>query len=88
MLPESEIEPIEAPQDADALPEPGDAELRDVLDRAVVIKLNGGLGHVDGHGRGPSRCSRSRTAGPSSTSSPSRSWTCAGATARGCRSCS
>ncbi len=44
MLPESEIDPIEAPQDADALPEPGDAELRDVLDRAVVIKLNGGLG--------------------------------------------
>jgi UTP--glucose-1-phosphate uridylyltransferase len=44
MLPESEIDPIEAPQDADALPEPDDAELRDVLDRAVVIKLNGGLG--------------------------------------------
>src|SRR3954468_21795283 len=44
MLPESEIEPIEAPQDADALPEPDDAEVRDVLDRAVVIKLNGGLG--------------------------------------------
>jgi UTP--glucose-1-phosphate uridylyltransferase len=39
MLPESEIEPVEDVQDLDALPE-GDAP----LDRAIVLKLNGGLG--------------------------------------------
>jgi UTP--glucose-1-phosphate uridylyltransferase len=39
MIPESEIEPVEDPQELDALPS-GDAP----LDEAVVIKLNGGLG--------------------------------------------
>jgi UTP--glucose-1-phosphate uridylyltransferase len=39
MLPESEIEPVDDVQDLDDLPE-GDAP----LDRAIVIKLNGGLG--------------------------------------------
>jgi UTP--glucose-1-phosphate uridylyltransferase len=39
MIPESEIEPVEDPQDLEALPE-GDPP----LDQAVVIKLNGGLG--------------------------------------------
>jgi UTP--glucose-1-phosphate uridylyltransferase len=39
MIPESEIEPVEDPQELDALPE-GDA----ALDEAVVLKLNGGLG--------------------------------------------
>ena len=39
MLPESEIEPVDDVQDLDELPE-GDPP----LDRAVVIKLNGGLG--------------------------------------------
>src|SRR5436190_20569169 len=39
MLPESEIEPVEDVQALDDLPE-GDAP----LDRAVVLKLNGGLG--------------------------------------------
>jgi UTP--glucose-1-phosphate uridylyltransferase len=42
-LPESEIEPVEAVQDAERLPEPGD-EIREALDRTAVIKLNGGLG--------------------------------------------
>ena len=39
MLPESEIEPVSDLQDLDALPDE-DAP----LDRAVVLKLNGGLG--------------------------------------------
>jgi UTP--glucose-1-phosphate uridylyltransferase len=43
MLPESEIEPVEEVQDAEDLPEGGDAA-RAALDRTVVLKLNGGLG--------------------------------------------
>jgi len=43
MLPEDEIEPVEDVPDADALPEP-DADGRAALDRAIVLKLNGGLG--------------------------------------------
>jgi UTP--glucose-1-phosphate uridylyltransferase len=42
-LAESEIEPVEDVPDADDLPDPGD-DARDLLDRAVVIRLNGGLG--------------------------------------------
>ena len=41
VLPEDEIEPVDEVPDADELP---DADATDVLDRAVVIKLNGGLG--------------------------------------------
>ena len=41
MLPESEIEPLEDLPDAEDLTETADAQL---LDRAVVLKLNGGLG--------------------------------------------
>jgi UTP--glucose-1-phosphate uridylyltransferase len=41
MLPESEIEPLEDVPDAEELPELDDPEL---LDRAIVLKLNGGLG--------------------------------------------
>src|SRR5215211_2442587 len=41
MLPDSELEPIEDIPEAEALPEEADAQ---ALDRAVVIKLNGGLG--------------------------------------------
>jgi UTP--glucose-1-phosphate uridylyltransferase len=41
VLPEAEIEPVEELPEADELP---DADARDVLDRAVVVKLNGGLG--------------------------------------------
>src|SRR3954465_3351108 len=41
MLPRAEREPIEDIPEADALPEEAGAE---ALDRAVVIKLNGGLG--------------------------------------------
>ena len=40
MLPESGIEPVEAVQDAEALPGADDAP----LDEAIVLKLNGGLG--------------------------------------------
>ena len=43
MLPEDEIEPVDDVPDADALPEP-DADGRAALDRAIVLKLNGGLG--------------------------------------------
>jgi UTP--glucose-1-phosphate uridylyltransferase len=42
-LAEDEIEPVGEVQDADELPEPG-ADIRRVLDRAVAIRLNGGLG--------------------------------------------
>jgi UTP--glucose-1-phosphate uridylyltransferase len=41
VLPEDEIEPVDEVPDADELP---DRDATDVLDRAVVIKLNGGLG--------------------------------------------
>ena len=42
LVPEAEIEPVASVPDFDDLAEPGDA--RDALERAVVIKLNGGLG--------------------------------------------
>ena len=42
MLPESEIEPVEELPDAEELPD--DRDGAGALDRAVVIKLNGGLG--------------------------------------------
>jgi hypothetical protein len=41
LLPESAIEPLDELPDADTFPE---ADGADVLDQAVVIKLNGGLG--------------------------------------------
>jgi UTP--glucose-1-phosphate uridylyltransferase len=41
LIAESEIEPVETVPDADALP---DADADGLLDQAVVIKLNGGLG--------------------------------------------
>src|SRR5215210_4297595 len=41
VLPEAELEAVDEVPDADELP---DADARDVLDQAVVIKLNGGLG--------------------------------------------
>ncbi len=44
MLAESEIEPVADLPDAAALPAPGADEAASVLDRAVVIRLNGGLG--------------------------------------------
>src|SRR5205807_4651433 len=43
MLPEAELEPVEGVIEASSLPEP-DAEGRAALDRAIVLKLNGGLG--------------------------------------------
>ncbi|MDX6655418.1 MAG: UTP--glucose-phosphate uridylyltransferase [Solirubrobacteraceae bacterium] len=41
LIAEAEIEPVETVPDADELP---DAETSELLDQAVVIKLNGGLG--------------------------------------------
>jgi UTP--glucose-1-phosphate uridylyltransferase len=41
LIGEAEIEPVESVPDADALPDAGGQEL---LDQAVVLKLNGGLG--------------------------------------------
>ena len=43
VMPESEIEPVAGLPDSDALPDPGD-EVTGLLDRTVVLKLNGGLG--------------------------------------------
>jgi UTP--glucose-1-phosphate uridylyltransferase len=43
MLPESEIEPVTDVADASELPDPDEAG-RAALDRAIVLKLNGGLG--------------------------------------------
>ena len=53
LLPESEIEPVESLPDAEELPE--DAEgAAEALDRAVVVKLNGGLGTSMGMSRAKS----------------------------------
>jgi UTP--glucose-1-phosphate uridylyltransferase len=41
LIGEDEIEPVESVPDADALP---DVDAADLLDQAVVVKLNGGLG--------------------------------------------
>ena len=41
LIAESEIEPVEFVPDAESLPE---ADAGELLDQAVVIKLNGGLG--------------------------------------------
>jgi UTP--glucose-1-phosphate uridylyltransferase len=43
-LPGSELEPLEDLPLLDELPEPSAGEAREVLDRLVVLKLNGGLG--------------------------------------------
>src|SRR5919206_4208239 len=43
VLPEAEIEPVEDVPDADELPD-ADEEAGGALDRAVIVKLNGGLG--------------------------------------------
>src|SRR3954447_17866112 len=42
-VPESDIEPVEEVQDAEHLPDPGD-EADALLDRTIVLRLNGGLG--------------------------------------------
>jgi UTP--glucose-1-phosphate uridylyltransferase len=42
-VPESEVEPVEDVPDAEELPDPG-ADADALLDRAVVLRLNGGLG--------------------------------------------
>lgn len=44
LIPESELEPVDALPDADDLPEVGAAQAADLLAQTVVIKLNGGLG--------------------------------------------
>jgi UTP--glucose-1-phosphate uridylyltransferase len=43
-LPESELEPVDEVPDADELAEPSADEARELLDRTVSIRLNGGLG--------------------------------------------
>ncbi len=43
-LPGSELEPLPDLPRLEDLPEPSDAQAREVLDRLVVVKLNGGLG--------------------------------------------
>ena len=44
LLHESELEPVDELPDAERLPEPGPEAMQAALDRAVVVKLNGGLG--------------------------------------------
>ncbi|MGE3289293.1 MAG: UTP--glucose-1-phosphate uridylyltransferase [Pseudonocardia sp.] len=44
LLPGSELEPLEGVASLEELPEPGPDAVREVLDRLVVVKLNGGLG--------------------------------------------
>ena len=53
LLPESEIEPVESLPDAEELPE-GAEGAAEALDRAVVVKLNGGLGTSMGMSRAKS----------------------------------
>jgi UTP--glucose-1-phosphate uridylyltransferase len=53
MIAEAEIAPVEDLPSSDALPEPADGA-RDALDRAVVVKLNGGLGTSMGMSRAKS----------------------------------
>jgi len=43
LLHEADVEPLTGVAHADALPEPHD-EVAELLDRAIVLKLNGGLG--------------------------------------------
>ena len=43
-LPSSELEPLPDLPRLEDLPEPSESQARDVLDRLVVVKLNGGLG--------------------------------------------
>src|SRR4051812_14563945 len=43
-LPESQLEPVDEVPDADELAEPSAEEARELLDRTVSIRLNGGLG--------------------------------------------
>jgi UTP--glucose-1-phosphate uridylyltransferase len=51
LIAEDEIEPVESVPDADALP---DVDAGELLDRAVVLKLNGGLGTSMGMSRAKS----------------------------------
>jgi UTP--glucose-1-phosphate uridylyltransferase len=44
VLAEGELEPVDELPRLEALPEPAPEEAREALDRAVVLKLNGGLG--------------------------------------------
>ena len=44
LLPSEELEPVADLPHLDELPEPSPGEARDVLDRLVIVKLNGGLG--------------------------------------------
>ncbi len=44
LLPSEVLEPVADLPDLDQLPEPAPAQARDVLDRLVIVKLNGGLG--------------------------------------------
>src|SRR4051794_7345151 len=44
LLAERDIEPVETVPDAAELPDPSAEETRALLDQAIVLKLNGGLG--------------------------------------------
>ena len=61
VLAEAEIEPVAEAPHADDLPDAGE-EGRAALDRAVVLKLNGGPGHEHGDDAREVAAARSRTA--------------------------
>src|ERR1700758_1013819 len=44
LLPGEDLEPLAALPRLDELPSPSPGQARDVLDRLVIVKLNGGLG--------------------------------------------
>jgi UTP--glucose-1-phosphate uridylyltransferase len=68
LLPGEILEPVADLPRLDDLPEPPPGQARDVLDRLVVVKLNGGLGPAWAW-PGRNRCSKSSPARASSMSS-------------------
>src|SRR5256885_16264248 len=51
LLPSEVLEPLASLPRLDELPEPSSGQARDVLDRLVIVKLNGGAGARTGLGR-------------------------------------
>ena len=82
MLPESEIEPVESSPTPTSCP----TAVSEVLDRAVVLKLNGGLGTSMGM-TGPKSLLEASEGLVPRHHRRSRCSASASAPARGCRSC-
>ena len=86
LLPSEALEPLPDLPRLDELPEPPPGQARDVLDRLVVVKLNGGLGTSMGLS-GPKSLLEIKPARAFSMSLLRRCWRCARGMAPGCRSC-